>query len=135
MILTIMKVRGFPLTIPGTAFFFVLAVICFAAPPDDAITPFQAAEKIGETATVCGRVANTYYSRFVSRKPTFINLGKPYPDHVFSVVILGENRSEFGDCPEKFFAGRDVCVTGLIEAYEGKPVMKVKDKEQVEWND
>ncbi len=115
--------------------YFLLPLPCFAASSDHPVKPAQAAAMIGKEATVCGRVANTYYSCFVSRKPTFINFGKPYPDQVFSVAIMGENRGNFGDCPEKLFAGRDVCVTGLIESYDGKPVMKVKDQSQVQWND
>ena len=106
-----------------------------AASSATSIKPEQAAAMIGKTATVCGKVANTYYSCFVSKKPTFINFGKPYPDQVFSIAILAEDRGKFGDCPEKLFAGRDVCVTGLIESYKGKPVMKVKDQSQVKWND
>ena len=105
------------------------------APCVEAINPAQAVAAIGEERTVCGKVANTYYSCFVSGRPTFINFGKPYPDHVFSVAIMGEDRSHFGDCPEKLFTGRDVCVTGLIESYDDKPVMKVKDQSQVKWND
>ena len=115
--------------------FFSLLLPCFAARSDDPIDPSQASEMIGERATVCGKVANTYYSCFVSKKPTFINFGKPYPDQVFSVAIMGEDRGNFDDCPEKLFAGRNVCVTGLIESYDGKPVMKVKDRTQVKWND
>jgi len=112
-----------------------LPLPCPAAPPDGAISPGQAAEMVGKRVTVCGRVANTYYSCFVSKKPTFINFGKPYPDHVFSVAILGKDRDNFGDCPEKLFADRNVCVTGLIESYEGKPLMAVQNQTQVQWND
>lgn len=99
------------------------------------LAPEQAGDAVGETRTVCGKVANTYYSCFVSGKPTFINFGKPYPEHVFSVAIMGEDREKFADCPETMFAGRDVCVTGLIESYDNKPVMKVRDLSQVQWND
>jgi len=116
------------------ALIFSTVSISFAEESGNTITPFQAADRIGQQATVCGKVANTYYSCFVSRKPTFINFGKPYPDHVFSVAVMGEDRGNFDNCPEKMFAGRDVCVTGLIESYDGKPIMKVKDQSQVQWN-
>lgn len=115
--------------------YFLMLLPCPAAPSGEPVNPFQASEMIGDQATVCGKVANTYYSCFVSEKPTFINFGKPYPDQVFSVVIMEEDRGNFGDCPEKLFAGRDLCVTGLIESYDGQPVMKVKDQTQVKWND
>lgn len=109
----------------------------FPLPPPlaavEKLSPLQTSAHIGDMATVCGAVANTYHSRFVPRQPTFINFGKPYPDHVFSVVIAGEDRASFGDCPEKLFAGREVCVTGLIEEYDGKPLMTIKEQSQVEW--
>lgn len=134
MLPTLIKPRFAAYTL-FVALLFLLLLPCVAAPAEDSITPFQAAEKVGERATVCGKVANTYYSCFVSNKPTFINFGKPYPEHVFSVVIMGEDRGNFDNCPEKLFSGRDVCFTGLIESYDGKPVMKVKDQTQVQWQD
>lgn len=98
-----------------------------------ALTPAQAATAIGQVRTVCGRVANTYYSYLVPGRPTFVNFGKPYPEHVFSAAVPGADRGNFSDSPEKLFAGREVCVTGLIESYDGKPLMTVKDQSQVEW--
>jgi len=115
--------------------FFTPVPYSAAVNPAKPITPYQAAGKVGEHVTVCGKVANTYYSCFVSNKPTFINFGKPYPDQVFSVAVMGEDRVHFDNCPEKLFAGRNVCVTGLIESYDGKPIMKVKDQKQVQWKD
>ena len=117
--------------------FLVVAVPlpCSADPGTLPITPAQAADNVGKQATVCGKVANTYYSRFVARQPTFINFGKPYPNHVFSVAISGEDRKNFEDRPEKLFENRNVCVTGLIELYDGKPLMAIKDQSQVQWND
>lgn len=88
-----------------TALFLTMPIPVMAT-PDHTLTPEQAAAKIGERHTVCGTVANTYYSRFSSGKPTFINFGEPYPNHVFSLAIMGENRAEFGGSPEKLFAGK-----------------------------
>jgi hypothetical protein len=99
----------------------------------ETLTPFEAGQHAGQRVTVCGRVTNTYYSCFVSGKPTFINFGKPYPNHVFSVAIGEEDRAKFDNCPEKLLADKDVCVTGLIEMYDGKPLMIVKDPSQVVW--
>ena len=117
--------RG-PISLCHPIALLILAAVvrmAFSPPPASAenLSPQQAAAHIGENATVCGKVANTYYSCFISRKPTFINFGKPYPDHVFSLVITGEDRGAFGDCPEKLFTGREVCATGLIEEFDGKP--------------
>lgn len=98
---------------------------------EEFLTPEQAAAHVGETKTVCGPVANTFYLCCFGGRPTFINFGKPYPEHVFSIAIMGESREKFDNCPEKMFAGKNLCVTGLIETYDDKPLIIVKEKEQI----
>ncbi|MEW6501909.1 MAG: DNA-binding protein [Thermodesulfobacteriota bacterium] len=90
---------------------------------------------MGQSVTVCGKVANTYYSRFVEGKPTFINFGRPYPNHVFSIAIMGADRAKFDNAPEDLFEGKSVCVTGLIEAFDNKPLIVVRDRAQIRWAD
>ena len=101
----------------------------------ESLTPEAAKAHVGQTATVCGKVANTYYSRFVEGKPTFINFGRPYPNHVFSIAIMGADRAKFDNAPENLFEGKSVCVTGLIEAYDNKPLIVVRDKAQIRWQE
>lgn len=107
------------------------AGLCAAEP----LTPEAAKAHVGQTATVCGKVANTYYSRFVEGKPTFINFGRPYPNHVFSIAIMGADRAKFDNAPEDLFEGKSVCVTGLIEAFDNKPLIVVRDKAQIRWQE
>lgn len=101
----------------------------------ESLTPEAAKAHVGQTATVCGKVANTYYSRFVEGKPTFINFGHPYPNHVFSIAIMGADRAKFDNAPEDLFEGKTLCVTGLIEAYDHKPLIVVRDKAQIRWQE
>jgi hypothetical protein len=76
-----------PLFCQVLAFILVLSSVALhAAEP---LTPEAAKAHVGQSVTVCGKVANTYYSRFVEGKPTFINFGRPYPNHVFSIAIMG----------------------------------------------
>lgn len=100
--------------------FALMLLSPFALHAAEFLTPEAAKAHVGQTATVCGPVANTYYSRFVGGKPTFINFGRPYPNHVFSIAIMGVARAKYDNAPEKVFEGRKVCVTGLIEAYDTK---------------
>lgn len=93
------------------------------------IPPQQAAQHIGETATVCGTIAGSHYAADNDGQPTFINLGKPYPDPVFTIVIWGDYRGKFATPPDSW-AGR-LCVTGRIIEYHGGPEMKVIDPSQV----
>src|SRR5215468_9887554 len=82
----------------------------------DSITASEAAQHVGQNATVCGQVASAHYAPTSKAKPTFLNLDKPYPNQVFTVVIFGSNRSKFGK-PEVDYKDKRICVTGKIAEY------------------
>jgi DNA/RNA endonuclease YhcR with UshA esterase domain len=90
----------------------------------------EAKDHFGENATVCGEVAGTRYVASSKGQPTFLNLDKPYPNQIFTVVIWGDNRSKFGT-PESGYKGKNVCVTGKITAYAGLPEIVVDDPKQI----
>ena len=100
---------------------------------DDAvrIRAGEAAQHIGELAQVCGRVASTAHIAAVKGQPTFLNMERPYPDQPFNVVIWESARARFDAPPERAFDGKDICVTGLIETYDGKPQIVVTDPQQI----
>lgn len=89
------------------------------------LSPAEAKEHIGETATVCGLVASTRYEETSRGRPTFLDLGEPYPDNEFTIVISGERRSVFGR-PEEEFKDKQVCITGRIESYLASPQIEAK---------
>jgi hypothetical protein len=93
------------------------------------MTPEQAARHIGEHATVCGTIASARYAARSDGQPTFINLDRPYPDQIFTVVIWGDDRGRFGEPPESWH-GR-LCVTGQIRSYRDAPEIDVTDPAQV----
>lgn len=90
------------------------------------LTALQASAHVGEVRTVCDRVASTRYLRS-GRRPTFLNLGHPYPDQDLTVVIWGEDRALFGGTPEEHYRGRRICVTGRIELYRRRPEIVMRD--------
>jgi DNA/RNA endonuclease YhcR with UshA esterase domain len=94
------------------------------------ITPAQAGSHVGEVATVCGIVASTRYASSTRGKPTFLNLGKAYPNQIFTVMIWGEDREKFGE-PEEKYRDKNICVTGLISMYRGVPEIIAKDPKQI----
>jgi hypothetical protein len=104
----------------------VVALLSPAAGRAQAVAPQDAVQYVGQTATVCGVVASARYSARTKTRPTFLNLGQPYPRQVFTVVIFGDERPKFGE-PEVTFAGKRVCATGRIELYRGKPEMILND--------
>lgn len=110
-----------------------LAALCglgAAAAQAAQLTAEEAGRHIGEIATVCGVVASTKFDHDLPLQPTFLDFGKPYPDQVFTVVILGKDRAKFGT-PEVALRGRQVCATGKIEKKDGPPEIVVNDKRQL----
>ena len=107
-----------------------MAMPGIAAARGTALTPAQAAQHIGATATVCGTVAGAHYAQRSDGEPTFINLDRPYPNPVFTIVIWGDYRDKFTPAPETW-TGR-VCATGKITSFHGKAEMKVFDPSQIQ---
>jgi DNA/RNA endonuclease YhcR with UshA esterase domain len=104
--------------------------ILTAADTPQQLTAAEAAKHVGEYAKVCGEVVSTKYASSSRGQPTFLNLDKPYPDHIFTIVIWGDNRSKF-DQPEVKYKDKQVCVTGTIETYSGKPQIIARSPEQI----
>ena len=101
----------------------ILCSACFAAD----IPASDAAKHIGETGTVCGKVAGT---RYLENSITFLNFEKPYPETPFTAIIRQENRSKFGK-PEETYRDQDVCVTGKIEEYNKRPQIVLTEPSQI----
>jgi len=91
----------------------------------------EAGLHVGQVARVCGRVETAAHIPSAKGRPTFLNLGRPYPDQLFTIVIWEQARSRFEEPPERFFDGKEVCVTGRIETYRGKPQIVVSGPEQI----
>jgi len=95
----------------------------------DTIPSAQAKDHIGETAAVCGRIADARYQENGSHV-TFLNFDGPYPDHTFTAFLPAENRAKLGT-PEKDHNGREICVSGKIQEYHGKPEIVLTDPQQI----
>ena len=91
----------------------------------------EAKDHVGETATVCGSVVSTRYAASTRGQPTFLNLDKPYPNQIFTVVIWGSNRSKFGT-PESDYRGNRICVTGKIKEYRNVPQIVAERPQQIQ---
>lgn len=108
----------------------LLSAIVLTPVSADKIAAAQAKEHIGKTKTVCGLVASTRYAEKSKGQPTFLNLDKPFPTAIFTVVIWGEDRAKFGE-PEKTLANKRICVTGQITEFRGRPEIEAKEKKQI----
>ncbi len=96
----------------------------------ESLRPEEAETHVGKNATVCGLVASARYASRSNGEPTFLNLGKPYPNQDFTAVIFGSDRTKFG-APEVSLLGKQVCVTGDIRIYRGKPEIMLHDPKQL----
>ena len=96
----------------------------------------EAKDHIGKKAKVCGRVASARYLNWVAAQPTLLNLDKPYPQQVFTVMIPGWDREKFvspeSGAPEVKYKDKTVCVTGKISSYRGVPQIVAEEPEQIE---
>jgi micrococcal nuclease len=94
------------------------------------LTAAEAADHVGSTATVCGTVASTKFAQRSNAQPTYLNLDRPYPDQLLTVVIWGTDREAFGE-PEARYSGKSICVTGKVELFKGRPQIIARDPSQI----
>jgi len=85
------------------------------------ISSKNASAYINEILTVCGPVVDSRYASASKGQPTFLNFDYPYPNHTFTIVIWGQNRTNFSSPPEKMYMSKNVCIDGYIDSYKGKP--------------
>lgn len=95
------------------------------------LTAAEAKGHIGKKAKVCGRVVSSHYAESSPLQPTFLNLDKPYPKQVFTVLIPGWAREKFSE-PEVEYKDKKICVTGKITLYRGVPEILAEEREQIE---
>jgi len=76
---------------------------------------------------VKARVTSTHYARSSRGRPTFIDLGRTYPDpRRVTIVIWGEDRTNFPQPPEQMFRrGRLICAQGAPSLYRGTVQIEV----------
>lgn len=108
-----------------------LLVLPLHAQDQQKIPPQEALKYHGQSKTVCGKVAGVQYALKIEGQPTLLHLERPYPGHVFTIVIWGSDRGKFEKPPEALYANQEVCVTGLIVEHKGKPQIVVRNPSQM----
>ena len=106
-------------------------IACAASPPAAAsLSAADAVRHMGEHAEVCGLVASAKFASSSRGQPTFLNLDRAYPDHVFTALIWGSERGAFRYPPESL-QGERICVSGTISEYRGRAQIVVSRPEQI----
>ncbi len=84
----------------------------------------------GKEITVCSKVIDTYVSK-TNEGTTFVTFGKPYPKSTFTIVIFEADLRNFKYTPSLYLKDKNVCITGKVKIYKGKPEMIVNKEEQI----
>lgn len=97
-------------------------------PASDAVIPYtQAHRYVGQVRTVEGTIQFV----FNNRQAVYLGFQNPHQG-AFKVRILKEHWTSFDAPPETIYrVGQPVRVTGLIEWYQGDPVIYVRDPSQI----
>ena len=81
----------------------------------------DAAKHESDSVIVCTKIFGARYFEGAENAPTLLNAGAKYPDAPLTVVIYRDSRPSFTNKPEEFYVDKNVCVTGRIVLYKGKP--------------
>ncbi len=85
-----------------------------------------------DTVKVCGKIFDARFLSSSVKKPTLLNMGGYFPNQKLTIVIFGDNRKNFPPNPEKYYENANVCVTGLVETYNGNPEIVVINGNQIQ---
>ncbi|MBV8390834.1 MAG: S1/P1 nuclease [Mucilaginibacter sp.] len=82
----------------------------------------EAANHIDQTFKTCGKV----YGHKDFGSMVLVNIGAAYPNQLLTVVLRGDARKLQDDLDDQ-----DICVTGKLILYKGKPEIVVNDSAQI----
>jgi len=102
------------------SYFLFLLIALNTSAQTNKITAAEAKDHVGETRTVCGKVASTHFASSSKGEPTFLNLDEPYPKEDFTILVRGSDRAKFGT-PETKYKDAKVCVRERSRAIERSP--------------
>ena len=91
----------------------------------------DAAKHEGDSVTICTKIFGARYFENGKGAPTLLNAGAMYPESPLTVVIFGESRAAFTHKPEEFYTDKNVCVTGRITIFKGRPQIVVSKESAI----
>jgi hypothetical protein len=96
------------------------------------LTPDEAAKHVGETVKVCGKIYGGRFFETSNNCPTLLNMGAAYPASPITIMITLDVRNKLGYVPEQQLKEKNICVSGKVELFKGKPEIIVTDASQIE---
>lgn len=89
----------------------------------------KASEYEGKLVSICAKVFSTKV--LDSNGMTFLNVGGAFPNSPLTIVIYGDSLENFNFKPANYYKGKDICVTGKIKIYKGKPEIIVTKASEI----
>lgn len=106
--------------------FFIIA----AVNAQTSIKLEDVSKHIGDSVTVCGKVAGMRYFESSKNKPTLLNIGAKHPDQLLTVVIWENVRALFTGKVEDL-QDKEICITGRITVYKEKTQIVIDKPDQI----
>ncbi len=95
----------------------------------ETISAYDAQDYVGSVKRVYGKVEEVYYSP--EDENYMLYIGAPFPYHDISVVVPRHIAQDITRSPKWYFENEHVWVVGLINQWEGKPEIVVRDEDQI----
>lgn len=109
----------------------MLAAICLLAKAQQQIKIEDAAQHEGDSVTICDKVYGGRYMVNSKSAITLLNVGAKYPNALLTILIKPENRAAFTNKPEEFYINKEVCITGKIILFKGKPEIELYSEKAI----
>jgi len=104
--------------------------IVAAATAQTSIKLEDVSKHIGDSVTVCGKVAGMRYFENSKNKPTFLNIGANHPNQLLTVVIWEASRALFTTKVDDLM-NKEICITGRIILYKERAEIVIEKPEQI----
>jgi len=100
-------------------FIIIFSILVTTSFAQETITTSQAKEYIGKEVILKGKIASIKLAS-EGKSTNYINIDKPYPENVFTVVISNKYLEEHQlDLSQS--VGKEITVKGIISVYEKDP--------------
>src|SRR3954471_4059399 len=110
-----------------TAAAFASLLLCVLLTVAGAISPAEAINKMGKTATVEGVPDEVSFNDGV----IYLNFGGKFPNNIFVALTAKESFKEFDLLKLKALEGKKVKITGKVQMHNGKPAIVLTRRGQI----
>jgi hypothetical protein len=84
----------------------------------------------GKLVYTCGKVYSTKVIK--SNGMILMNVGGEYPDAPLTIAIFSNSLKNFDANPEEYYMGKNICVSGKIKMYKGRPEIIINTKHAIQ---